>query len=56
MNKNKAKKLKKAFKEVYAKEPRIVGKTRAKKGNKAARKQKVAISLSKAGLSKKKKK
>lgn len=41
-------KVKAAFHEVYMDEPEIVGKTRAKKGEKAAQKQKVAISLSKA--------
>jgi hypothetical protein len=42
------KKLAKAFKEVFADEPEIVKKTRKKKGKKAAKRQKVAIALSKA--------
>lgn len=37
-----------AFREVNADEPAIVGKTRRKKGEKAAQKQKTAIALSKA--------
>lgn len=37
-----------AFREVNANEPKIVAKTRRKKGAKAAQKQKVAIALSKA--------
>jgi hypothetical protein len=44
----KEKLLKKAFHEVKHNEPSIVGKTRRKKGEKAAEKQKVAIALSKA--------
>lgn len=40
--------LKKTFGEVFANEPKIVAKTRAKKGEKQAMKQKVAISVSKA--------
>ena len=43
-----AKKLKAAFHEVKHNEPKIVAKTRAKKGAKAAQRQKVAIALSKA--------
>ena len=46
---------KEAFKEVYEDEPAVVAKTRKKKGAKAAQKQKIAIALSKAGLSRKKK-
>lgn len=41
-------KVKAAFEEVNENEPAIVGKTRAKKGAAAAKKQKVAIALSKA--------
>ena len=41
-------KLKRAMSEVMRNEPRAVAKTRAKKGAKAARKQAVAIGLSKA--------
>lgn len=37
-----------AFREVNRNEPKIVAKTRRKKGNKAATKQKAAIALSKA--------
>ncbi len=37
-----------AFREVNRNEPKIVAKTRRKKGAKAAQKQKVAIALSKA--------
>lgn len=40
--------LKKSFHEVFEKEPKVVANTRAKKGEKAAAKQKVAIALSKA--------
>jgi hypothetical protein len=36
------------FREVMYNEPKIVAKTRKKKGSKAAKKQKVAIALSKA--------
>lgn len=36
-----------AFSEVFTKEPKIVGKTRAKKGAKAAQKQKLAIVFAK---------
>lgn len=39
--------VKKSFDEVYSNEPKIVSKTRAKSGNAAAEKQKVAIALSK---------
>lgn len=39
--------LKAAFSEVFTKEPKIVGKTRAKKGATAARKQKIAIAFAK---------
>ena len=39
---------KRAFREVKRNEPKIVAKTRRKKGKAAARKQKVAIALSKA--------
>ncbi|MGI0014039.1 MAG: hypothetical protein ACREBU_11440 [Nitrososphaera sp.] len=39
---------KRAFREVEQNEPSIVGKTRRKKGAKAAEKQKIAIALSKA--------
>lgn len=51
MSKQKTKTQKKvsaAFREVNKKEPTIVGKTREKKGSAAAKKQKVAIALSKA--------
>lgn len=41
-------KVRAAFHEVYAKEPAAVAKTRSKKGAAAAKKQKVAIALSKA--------
>jgi len=40
--------LKKAFKEVSTNEPKVVKQTRRKKGAAAAKKQKVAIALSKA--------
>ena len=40
--------LKSAFHEVMHDEPKVVGATRAKKGEKAAHKQAVAIALSKA--------
>jgi hypothetical protein len=40
--------LKKAFHEIGQNEPAIVGKTRRKKGDKAANKQRVAIAFSKA--------
>lgn len=40
--------LKSAFHEVMHDEPKVVGKTRAKKGEEAARKQKIAIAMSKA--------
>lgn len=40
--------LKSAFKEVYAKTPKIVKKTEKKKGKAAADRQKVAIALNKA--------
>jgi hypothetical protein len=43
-----AKKTRAAFREVTKKEPKVVAKTRAKKGAKAASKQKVAIALNKA--------
>ena len=39
--------IERAFDEVTANEPAVVAKTRRKKGVKAARKQKVAIALSK---------
>lgn len=39
--------LKAAFSEVFAKEPKIVAKTRRKKGATAARKQKIAIAFAK---------
>lgn len=39
-----------AFREVFKNEPKIVAKTRRKKGAKAAHAQKVAIALSKARL------
>jgi hypothetical protein len=42
------KKVRAAFREVHRKEPKVVKKTRRKKGAKAARKQKVAIALAKA--------
>lgn len=45
-----------AFAEVFENEPAIVAKTRRKSGAKRAHKQKVAIALSKAGLSRSKKK
>ncbi len=48
----KKRRRKAAFKEVFANEPKIVGKTRRKQGAKAAQAQKVAIALSKAGISK----
>lgn len=44
----KGKLLQKAFREVKKNEPRVVAKTRKKKGPAAARRQKVAIALSKA--------
>ena len=40
--------VKSAFHEVAHDEPKVVGQTRRKKGTKAARKQEVAIALSKA--------
>jgi hypothetical protein len=40
--------LDKSFSEVFHNEPKIVAKTRKKKGATAARKQKIAIALSKA--------
>lgn len=40
--------LRTAFHEVKHNEPKVVAKTRRKKGAKAARKQKIAIALSKA--------
>lgn len=40
--------LQRAFHEVTENEPAVVGKTRKKKGSATARKQKVAIALSKA--------
>jgi len=40
--------LKRAFHEVKHNEPKIVAKTRRKKGAKAARRQKISIALSKA--------
>lgn len=40
--------LKRAFSEVYKNEPKAVSKTRRKKGATKARKQKIAIALSKA--------
>lgn len=42
------KKLSAIFHELHMNEPAIVGKTRRKKGAKAARKQEIAIALSKA--------
>ncbi len=45
-----------AFKEVFENEPAIVAKTRRKKGKKRAQAQKIAIALSKAGLSRKRRK
>ncbi len=45
-----------AFTEVFEYEPKIVAKTRRKKGKGRARKQKIAIALSKAGLSRKRRK
>lgn len=48
MDKTKSKLLQRAFHEVKHNEPRIVGKTRKKKGSKAAQRQKIAIALSKA--------
>lgn len=42
------KKVERAFSEVKANEPAIVAQTRRKKGAEAARKQKIAIALSKA--------
>lgn len=42
------KKVKAAFEEVYSNEPTVVEKTREKKGETQAKKQKVAIALSKA--------
>ena len=44
-----------AFAEVKNNPPKILAKTRKKKGKAAARKQAIAIALSKSGLSKKKK-
>ncbi len=46
--------VKAAFREVTKNPPKILAKTRRKKGATAARKQKIAIALSKAGKSKKK--
>jgi len=45
-----------AFSEVKADEPAVVAKTRRRRGSEAARRQKTAIALSKAGLSRKKRK
>lgn len=41
-------KLNRAFSEVYKKEPKVVSKTRKKRGAKAAQRQKIAIAISKA--------
>lgn len=46
--------VKSAFKEMKKNPPAILAKTKAKKGKKAAQKQKIAIALSKAGKSKRK--
>jgi len=51
---NKKMKLKAAFKEMKENPPKILAKTAKKSGKKAAQKQKIAIALSKAGMSKKK--
>jgi len=49
---SKKRRRKAAFKEVFENEPKIVAKTRRKKGVMAANRQKIAIALSKARLRK----
>lgn len=44
--------IEQTFSEVFRNEPQIVAKTRRKKGKATARRQKIAIALSKAGRSK----
>jgi len=46
-------KLQKAFSELKKNPPAIIAKTRKKKGKKAAKEQRIAIALSKAGQSRK---